>query len=70
MDIFLKKFENKYNTAPFCKIKLSDYKPAFEQTIQIARKEIDSIVSNQENPSFTNTIEALDFAGEALDRLS
>ena len=70
MDVFLKKFENKYNTAPFCKIKLSDYKPAFEQTIQIARKEIDSIVSNQENPSFTNTIEALDFAGEALDRLS
>ncbi|WP_374539732.1 M3 family metallopeptidase, partial [Flavobacterium sp.] len=70
MDIFLKKFENKYNTAPFCKIKLSDYKPAFEQTIQIARKEIDSIVSNQENPSFTNTIEALDFAGETLDRLS
>lgn len=70
MDIFLKKFENKYNTAPFCKIKLSDYKPAFEQTIQIARKEIDSIVSNQENPSFTNTIEALDFAGVALDRLS
>ena len=70
MDIFLKKFENKYNTAPFCKIKLSDYKPAFEQTIQIARKEIDSIVSNQENPSFTNTIEAIDFAGEALDRLS
>ena len=70
MDIFLKKFETKYNTAPFCKIKLSDYKPAFEQTIQIARKEIDSIVSNQENPSFTNTIEALDFAGEALDRLS
>lgn len=70
MDIFLKKFETKYNTAPFCKIKLSDYKPAFEQTIQIARKEIDRIVSNQEHPSFTNTIEALDFAGEALDRLS
>lgn len=70
MDIFLKKFETKYNTASFCKIKLSDYKPAFEQTIQIARKEIDRIVSNQEHPSFTNTIEALDFAGEALDRLS
>lgn len=70
MDIFLKKFETKYNTAPFCKIKLSDYKPAFEQTIQIARKEIDRIVSNQEHPSFTNTIEALDFVGEALDRLS
>lgn len=70
MEIFLKKFENKFNTAPFSKISLSDYKKAFEETIKIARNEIDTIISNKEKATFENTIEALDFAGEQLDRLS
>jgi Zn-dependent oligopeptidase len=63
-------FKTKYNTAPFSKIKLEDYKPAFIENIAIARAEIDAITSNSEEPSFENTIEALDFSGETLDRLS
>ena len=70
MTLFLAPFTTKYTTAPFNKIALSDYQPAFEKTIEIARKEIDAIANNTEIPSFQNTIEALDFAGEALDRLS
>ncbi len=70
MTFFLAPFTTKYTTAPFNKIALSDYQPAFEKTIEIARKEIDAIANNPETPSFQNTIEALDFAGEALDRLS
>lgn len=70
MTLFLAPFTTKYTTAPFNKIALSDYQPAFEKTIEIARKEIDAIANNPETPSFQNTIEALDFAGEALDRLS
>ncbi len=70
MTLFLAPFTTKYTTAPFDKIALSDYQPAFEKTIEIARKEIDTIANNDETPSFHNSIEALDFAGEALDRLS
>ena len=70
MTLFLKKFTTKYNTAPFSKINLSDYKEAFEKTIELARTEIDSIVKNTETPTFSNTIEALDYSGEQLDRLS
>jgi len=70
MKLFLKKFTTKHNTAPFGKINLSDYKEAFEKTIELARTEIDSIVSNSEIPTFSNTIEALDYSGEQLDRLS
>ena len=70
MELFLKKFTTKYNTAPFSKINLSDYKEAFEKTIELARTEIDSIVKNTEAPTFSNTIEALDYSGEQLDRLS
>ena len=70
MELFLKKFTTKHNTAPFNQINLSDYKEAFEKTIELARIEIDSIVNNTETPTFSNTIEALDFSGEQLDRLS
>jgi peptidyl-dipeptidase Dcp len=70
MILFLTPFTSKYTTAPFSKISLSDYQPAFEKTIEIARNEINAIAQNPEAPTFSNTIEALDFAGAALDRLS
>ncbi|WP_445716279.1 M3 family metallopeptidase [Flavobacterium sp.] len=70
MELFLKKFTTKYNTAPFSKINLSDYKQAFEKTIELARFEIDTIINNTEEPTFENTIAALDYSGEQLDRLS
>jgi Zn-dependent oligopeptidase len=64
------KFNTKYDTAPFSKIKIEDYKPAFIENIQTARAEIDAITNNLETPTFGNTIEALEFSGNALDRLS
>ena len=63
-------FQTKHNTAPFSQIKLENYKPAFEETIAKAKTEVDAIITNPEPPTFENTIEALDFSGEALDRLS
>ncbi|WP_264520599.1 M3 family metallopeptidase [Flavobacterium sp. N1994] len=70
MKILTETFTTKHNTAPFSQIKLEDYQPAFIENIAKARAEIDSITNNPETPSFANTIEALDFSGEALDRLS
>lgn len=70
MKTLTQNFETKHNTAPFSQIQLADYKPAFEATIAQAKAEIDEIVNNSEVPTFENTIEALDFSGEALDRLS
>ena len=70
MTLFLNKFTSKHNTAPFNKINLSEYKNAFEKTIELARNEINAIANNTEIATFENTIEALDYAGEQLDRLS
>ena len=70
MNILNKSFDTKYNTAPFSKIKNADFLPAFKQGIEDAKAEINAITSNSEAPSFENTIEALDFSGEQLDRLS
>jgi Zn-dependent oligopeptidase len=63
-------FNTKHNTAPFSQIKLEDYKPAFIENIAKAKAEIDAIITNSEAPTFENTIVALDFSGEQLDRLS
>ena len=65
-----KTFNTKHNTAPFSQIKLEDYHPAFIENIAKAKAEIDVIINNHEAPTFENTIVALDFSGEPLDRLS
>jgi peptidyl-dipeptidase Dcp len=70
MKILTTPFQTKHNTAPFSQIKLEDYAPAFIENIASARAEIDAIANNNEAPTFENTIVALDFSGEQLDRLS
>ncbi|MBW8243484.1 M3 family metallopeptidase [Muricauda oceani] len=59
-----------FNEAPFSKIKNEHFKPAFLQAIEDTKKEIDDIVNNPEAPTFENTLEALDFSGQQLDRIS
>jgi len=66
----LQKFNTKYATAPFSKVKNEHFKPAFEKAIELAKIEINNIAENSEDPTFKNTIEALDFSGNTLDRLS
>lgn len=68
--ILLETFNTPFNTAPFSKIEDSFYLPAFKEAIKKAKAEIDAIVNNSEAPTFENTIEALDFSGEQLDRIS
>ncbi len=63
-------FNTPYNTAPFSKIKDSDFLPAIKNAIETGRSEIESIISCEEEPSFRNTIEALEFSGQELDRMS
>ncbi len=59
-----------FDTAPFSKIKNEHFKPAFLQAIEDARAEIDAITENSDAPTFENTIEALEFSGQQLDRIS
>ncbi|MBG6187981.1 M3 family metallopeptidase [Flavobacterium sp. CAN_S2] len=70
MSILTHHFNTKYNTAPFSKIKNEDFLPAFQRGIELAKAEIDAIVRNPIKPTFENTIEALAFSGDVLDRIS
>ena len=54
----------------FDRIEKSDYLPAFREAIARNRAEVDAIRDNPEEPSFANTVEALEWAGEDLDRIS
>ena len=70
MNVLDTRFETPYNTAPFSKIKTEAFLPAFVKAIESAKNEISQIVENKATPSFENTIEALEFSGEQLDRIS
>jgi peptidyl-dipeptidase Dcp len=59
-----------FDTAPFSEIKSNHFLPAIKNGISIAKKQINTIVSNPEQPSFPNTIEALEYCGELLDRVT
>ncbi len=59
-----------FDTAPFSQIKNDHFKPAFMQAMADARAEIDAITENNTIATFENTIEALEFAGQQLDRVS
>ncbi|QLE00586.1 M3 family metallopeptidase [Galbibacter sp. BG1] len=63
-------FTTPYQTAPFSAIKNEDFLPAIKEEISKTKKEINSITENQEPPSFENTIEALEFSGAQLDRVT
>ena len=47
-----------------------DYLPAFREAIARAEAEVDAIVADPEPPTFANTVEALEFAGTALEDVS
>ena len=70
MSLLNKRFETPYNTAPFSNIKTEDFLPAFVKAIKVANIEIAKITDSKETPTFKNTIEALDYSGESLDRIS
>lgn len=70
MNILTQYFNTKHNTAPFSQIKNEDYLPAIKKGIEIAKAEIDAIVNNPEAPTFENTIVAMEFTGDVLDRAS
>lgn len=59
-----------FDTAPFSKIKNEHFKPAFLESMAQARQEIDIIANASSSPTFENTIAALDFTGQQLDRVS
>ncbi|MBE6204616.1 MAG: M3 family metallopeptidase [Rikenellaceae bacterium] len=56
-------------TPPFNDIKIEHYEPAIETAIAVSRAEIDAIVNNPAEPTFKNTIVAMERQGALLNRI-
>lgn len=59
-----------FDLVPFSAIKNEHYLPAIKAAIAQAKNEIEDIYINEEEPTFENTIAALDYSGNQLSRLS
>ncbi|MDE6115648.1 MAG: M3 family metallopeptidase [Muribaculum sp.] len=66
---FFTEFETVHNTIPFDRISNKDYEPAIDRGMQLQNSEIDAIVNSPEEPTFENTIVALERSGSDLNRV-
>lgn len=62
----LKSYNTPFQTPPFDQVKPEYFMPAIEEAIQEAKQEIEDITTNNEDPTFANTLEALEFSGKRL----
>ncbi len=67
---FLKIYNTPFEVPNFQEIKLEHYLPALDESIAMARKEIEAIATQPESPSFENTIEALENSGVGIDKVT
>ena len=61
-------FNTPHQTAPFDQIKTEHFLPAFHESIKLGEEEIKLVKTSTEEPTFENTVVALDRAGKILNR--
>ncbi len=65
----LTSWDTPFGVPPFQQIKEEHFMPAFKEAMKQQNAEINAIVNNSEAPTFDNTIAALDYSGERLERI-
>ena len=65
----LAEWDTPFGLPPFDLIETTHFAPAFETALQDARAEIAAITGNPDAPDFANTVEALELAGEGLNKV-
>ena len=70
MNPFFEAYDTPFEVPPFDKIKNEHFSPAILEGIKQQQAEIDAIVNNPEEPTFANTVEAMEKSGELLAKVS
>jgi len=65
----LSEFNTPFGVPPFDQINNEQFIPAMREAMKADNEEIDAIAGNTEEPTFENTIVALDNSGELLDQV-
>ncbi|MCH2191374.1 MAG: M3 family metallopeptidase [Gammaproteobacteria bacterium] len=68
-NILLADWDTPFGIPPFDKVNDEDYMPAVQKAVESMRAEIKAITDNAEEPTFENTIVALEQAGGDLTRI-
>ena len=63
---FFEQWTTPYGVPPFEQIKSYHYQPAFERAMSLHKEEIAAIVAQSEEPTFENTVAAMDRSGRML----
>ena len=67
---FLKESKAPFGAPEFDKFRIDDYKEAFDKGFAEKRADIKAVIENEEEPTFANTIDALELSGRTLDKVS
>ncbi len=67
---FFEDWKTPFGMPPFEQIKTEHFMPAFKKGFEMQAKEIKDIANNPEKPTFKNTIEAMDYSGDLLMKVS
>ena len=67
---FLTAYHTPFETTPFHLIKTEHFEPAIEEGMKVHNQEVDAIIHCPDEPTFHNTIVALEKSGSLLDRVS
>ena len=63
----LQPYETPWGSIPFNRVDISHYRPAYKVLLARTQSRISEIAQNSAPPSFSNTIEALEYASKDLD---
>ncbi len=69
-NVLMTEFNTPFGTVPFGQINTEDYLPAIEKAIDDAKLKIDRIIKNSGEPTFENTVEALENSTLWLNQLA
>ena len=65
----LSEWNDRFGVPPFDRIKAEHFAPALEQAMSVHNAEIDAIVTNNDEPTFENTVLAYNNSGKLLERV-
>jgi len=66
----LQPYGTDFDVPPFDRIEPKHFEPAFAEGMKQEKAEVESVATNEEPPTFANTIAALDRSGELLDEVT
>ena len=67
---FFQAYETPFGVPPFDAIEIEHYMPAFEEGLAEVYAEIDAIAAEPDPPTFANTVEGIEQAGELVNKVA